>query len=119
MAAAIFIRVVSTHENPLTYLASSHPHTRGAPGGNNNTDTESGVLTAITGPSEEIHSAIGVEVFQPHTITVPTREARTHLLIQWLFIHVFIVPPSTVVFIDLCKDKSRASFPHLSDSIPY
>ncbi|GBM34837.1 hypothetical protein AVEN_208040-1 [Araneus ventricosus] len=36
---------------------------------------------------QEVRSVIGVELTQPHTITIPTREARTHLLIRRLLIY--------------------------------
>ncbi|GBO31582.1 hypothetical protein AVEN_156526-1, partial [Araneus ventricosus] len=50
--------------------------------------TEGGVLTPPTG-------GIGVDTTQPHIITIPTREVRTHLLICRLLIDILIVLPSS------------------------
>ncbi|GBM40256.1 hypothetical protein AVEN_201150-1 [Araneus ventricosus] len=61
-----------------------------------NTETENGILTAITGlgPTCTITGRTGgLEVIQPHIITVPTRKAGSRLFIRRLLIHVLVVSP--------------------------
>ncbi|GBM85889.1 hypothetical protein AVEN_144316-1 [Araneus ventricosus] len=42
---------------------------------------------------KEVRPIIGVEVARFHTITIPTRKARTRLLIRWLLIRELAVHP--------------------------
>ncbi|GBL72094.1 hypothetical protein AVEN_115104-1 [Araneus ventricosus] len=55
-----------------------------------NVKTQGRVPMAI--PQEE-PPVIGVEATQPHTITIPTREAGTRLLSRRLLIRIHVVPP--------------------------
>ncbi|GBN70307.1 hypothetical protein AVEN_204567-1, partial [Araneus ventricosus] len=64
-----------------------------------NTGTKNGILMAITGPTplKEGTSRHLVEPTispsQPHTITIPTRKARTRLFIRRLLIYELVVTP--------------------------
>ncbi|GBN43511.1 hypothetical protein AVEN_113391-1 [Araneus ventricosus] len=95
---------------PITRLY----HHRCIPRGNENRHAESdsfspqiegGVLRVINGgapnPPAGVTSVIGVEVTQPHTIFVSTREAKTGLPIQRLHFHELAVPPGKFTFITL------------------
>ncbi|GBM75865.1 hypothetical protein AVEN_247851-1 [Araneus ventricosus] len=46
----------------------------------------------------EVRVIIKVGVNQPHTITIPTREARIRFLIRQILIHVLVVPPGRVEY---------------------
>ncbi|GBO30428.1 hypothetical protein AVEN_173272-1 [Araneus ventricosus] len=61
-----------------------------------NIGTEGEVLMAInvhdSALQQEVRPINGIEVAQPHTIMIPTKQVRILLLIWRLHLHVFVVP---------------------------